>query len=177
MTSSQRRLGRDPCSARSSVTGSTRRSPRRIITLADARKDGDHFFWPFGPDLMLRQVIVGPRSKVTKRLLKEVLGDDLKHVELTRSRLAFRTFRVVANLRGWKNRIFGGDARSRHMIDLRAPWRLPKSGRGPRKTLGLWANDVPTRSTGLRAARKPGWICAMRGRGNALPKEAGPERT
>ena len=75
---------------------------RRIITLADARKDGDHFFWPFGPDLMLRQVIVGPRSKVTKHLLKEVLGADLKHVQLTRSRLAFRTFRVVANLRGWK---------------------------------------------------------------------------
>ena len=75
---------------------------RRIITLADALNDGDHFFWPFGPDLMLRQVIVGPRSKVTKGLLKEVLGDDLQHVELTRSRLAFRTFRVVANLRGWK---------------------------------------------------------------------------
>ena len=75
---------------------------RRIITLADARKDGVHLFWPFGPDLMLRQVIVGPRSKVTKRLLKEVLGDDLKHVELTRSRLAFRKFRVVTNLRSWK---------------------------------------------------------------------------
>lgn len=74
---------------------------RRIITLADARKDGDHFFWPFGHDLMLRQVIAGPRSKVTKQLLKEVLGDDVKHVELMRARLAFRTFRVVANLRGW----------------------------------------------------------------------------
>ena len=75
---------------------------RRIITLVDARKDGDHFFWPFGPDLILRQVIVGPRSKVTKHLLKEVLGADLRNLQLTRSRLAFRTFRVVANLRGWK---------------------------------------------------------------------------
>ena len=75
---------------------------RRIITLADAREDGAHHFWIFGPDLMLRQVIAGPRSKVTKGLLKEIFGDDLKHAQLTKARLAWQTFRVVANLRGWR---------------------------------------------------------------------------
>ena len=50
---------------------------------------------------MLRQVIVGPRSKGR---LTETLGDDVIHFQLTNARLAFRMFRVVANLRGWRKR-------------------------------------------------------------------------
>ena len=83
---------------------------RRIITLANTCKDGDHYFWPFGPDLMLRQVIAGQRSNITKGYLKEILRDDLAHVQLTKARLAFRTFQVIANQKGW-----GGSVRRRSM--------------------------------------------------------------
>ena len=75
---------------------------RRIINLADAHQEGRHHFWPFGLDLTLREVIAGPRCNITERRLKETLGEELEEVELTQARLAFRTFRVVPDLRGWK---------------------------------------------------------------------------
>ena len=77
---------------------------RRIITLAEAREENERHFWPFGPDLVLREVIAGPRCKVTKNILKATLGEGLKQVEVTKARLAFHTFRVVPNKQGWSNR-------------------------------------------------------------------------
>ena len=75
---------------------------RRIINLADAHQERGHHFWPFGPDLTLREVIAGPRCNLAERRLKETLGVELEEVELTQARLAFRTFQVVPDLRGWK---------------------------------------------------------------------------
>ena len=46
---------------------------RRIIRLAEARKDGEHYFWPFGEDLALREIIVGARCKVTQKSLQRIL--------------------------------------------------------------------------------------------------------
>ena len=75
---------------------------RRIINLAEARKHKDLHFWPFGPELVLREVITGARCKVTGKILNEAFADELKAVKLTRARLAFRRFQVVPNRQGWK---------------------------------------------------------------------------
>ena len=74
---------------------------RQIINLADAREKKGLHFWPFGPDLALREVITGARCKITDKFLKDTFGDKLKRVKLTRARLAFRRFQIVTNRQGW----------------------------------------------------------------------------
>jgi len=44
---------------------------------------------------MLRQVIVGAESSISRQQLSEALGDKLQNVEQIKARLAFKTFSVV----------------------------------------------------------------------------------
>lgn len=54
------------------------------------------YFADFGPNLVLRQVIVGAKSDLTRAEVAEALGD-LADVETFKARLAYQTFRVVKN--------------------------------------------------------------------------------
>ncbi len=62
------------------------------------RTDGPYVH--FGPDLVLREVIAGPLCPHTARL-RSVLRSFSTDVELIRSRLAFRSFEVVRDMRGF----------------------------------------------------------------------------
>lgn len=57
------------------------------------------FFFPFGNDLRLREVIVGHRCPITRDEVIEVLGDLAPNVKLTKARLAFNTFKIVRQRR------------------------------------------------------------------------------
>ncbi len=107
-------------------------------TLVDAREHRRHHFWPFGPDLILRRVIVGPRSKGR---LKKTLEYDIKRLQLTKARVAYRTFRVVANLRGWRKR--------------RSP-ELGKQGQSPAMNRFAGAFLIP----GQRLLRQTSLLCS-----------------
>ena len=73
----------------------------RIFTTLQERDSSGLYFGEFNQQLVLREVIVGPLSKVTKRDLRDALGGD-DAVTLTKSRLAFNTFEVVRDKRGFK---------------------------------------------------------------------------
>ena len=74
---------------------------RRIVDLSEARQEGEHHFWPFGDDLLLREVVAGPRCGLSEGCLRRILGADFKDVHLTKARLGFRRFEVVPNRLGW----------------------------------------------------------------------------
>lgn len=66
----------------------------------DKREDG-HYFYPFDGFVQLREVIAGPLCTESKDRIKEALGDYPEGVSIIKARLAFKTFRVVENLRGF----------------------------------------------------------------------------
>jgi hypothetical protein len=77
---------------------------RMFTNLSDIDPDTNLYFADFGEDCALREVIVGPLGEVTKHNLREVLGDfNPDEIKLTKSRLAFNSFRVVTDQRGFKS--------------------------------------------------------------------------
>jgi hypothetical protein len=54
------------------------------------------YFADFGPNLVLREVIVGAKSEINRAEVAEALGD-MAEVETFKARLAYQTFRVVKN--------------------------------------------------------------------------------
>jgi hypothetical protein len=74
---------------------------RRVVRLRNARSDGDDFFWPFGEDLDLREVIAGPRSRTPEERLRQAVGPTARDVSFIQARAAFREFCVVVQQRGF----------------------------------------------------------------------------
>jgi hypothetical protein len=68
---------------------------RQLVPLQTSIVDSGRYFAPYSENLALRQVIVGARSTVTRTELGDALGELAKSVQTHKSRLAFRTFRVV----------------------------------------------------------------------------------
>jgi hypothetical protein len=74
----------------------------RIFTALNNPDPGSHlYFAPFSEDLVLREVIVGPLSCVTTRSLREALQTK-EDVTLIKSRLAFNSFQIVKDKRGFR---------------------------------------------------------------------------
>jgi len=55
------------------------------------------YYANFSDKLVLRQVIVGPESTISRADLSSALGDLADHVEVFKARAAFKSFRVVRN--------------------------------------------------------------------------------
>jgi len=73
----------------------------RIYTMLEEQdSERDLYFAQFGKQLVLREVIAGTRCEVTKEELREAIGSITK-VKLTKARLAFKSFRVVSDQRGF----------------------------------------------------------------------------
>ena len=53
------------------------------------------YFWPFGGDLKLQEVVCGARCEIDKKQLKMALGSLAKSVNLIKAREAFGSFKVV----------------------------------------------------------------------------------
>jgi hypothetical protein len=73
---------------------------RRILPLNQALKLGNHYFWPFGADLTLTEVVVGPRCSVSRAHVQRALAYQERGVTLTKARLGFGKFEVVTQQRG-----------------------------------------------------------------------------
>jgi len=73
----------------------------RVYTdLKDVDPDTGHYFKEFGADLVLKQVIVGPRYASPTTNIAALARACGPGVSLIRARLAFGTFRVVPDRRG-----------------------------------------------------------------------------
>jgi hypothetical protein len=68
----------------------------------DEREDG-HYFYPFDDFVQLREVIIGPLCATQKEDIENALKTYQDTVTITKARLAFRTFRVVENLQGFRS--------------------------------------------------------------------------
>jgi hypothetical protein len=60
-------------------------------------KDGDLYFADFSDSLVLRQVIVGAESDVSRADLRDALGGLASDVNVFKARPAFKSFRIVQN--------------------------------------------------------------------------------
>ena len=70
---------------------------RMFIGLEESEEDSGLFFYPFGAELTLREVILGHRCIVSPSEIATALGDRASSVKVTKARLAFRSFRVVTD--------------------------------------------------------------------------------
>jgi hypothetical protein len=59
------------------------------------------YFYPFDGFVRLREVIAGPLCDISETRLHDALKGYREKIHLTKARLAFRSFRVVKNLRGF----------------------------------------------------------------------------
>ncbi len=69
---------------------------RGFIRLKDRDKDG-FYYSGFSDKLMLKQIIVGSNSDITRANISKALGNNLNEVEIFKARSAFNSFRVVRN--------------------------------------------------------------------------------
>ena len=70
---------------------------RIFLQLVDRDAPTGLYFQEFSESLALREVIIGPRCTLTKRAIQGQLAA-LGQIRVIKSRLAFKTFRVVENL-------------------------------------------------------------------------------
>jgi hypothetical protein len=63
------------------------------------------YFYNFGENLQLKEVVAGPLCELTEMEIREALGT-VRDVAVTKARLAFKTFRVVR--KGWRFDAEGG---------------------------------------------------------------------
>lgn len=73
----------------------------RVFTRLEERDESGLYFADFSDQIVLREVIVGPLSRITKQELHDALGRK-SDVKFTKGRLAFNSFRVVADQRGFR---------------------------------------------------------------------------
>lgn len=70
---------------------------RTIVRLEDSHSEGKLHFLPYCNALRLREVIIGPRNVLTAAQVAEKIEPCPDDVEITKARLAFRSFKVVRN--------------------------------------------------------------------------------
>ncbi|MDD2367642.1 MAG: DUF2971 domain-containing protein [Desulfuromonadaceae bacterium] len=68
---------------------------RMIVRLEDAQYVDDHYFIQFCDGLKLREVITGPRCKLSQKQLLKVVAHEDRNVTTIKGRLAFSSFKVV----------------------------------------------------------------------------------
>lgn len=74
---------------------------RVFVMLEDRDPASGFYFADFNEQLVLREIIVGPLCTITKQKVREALGNT-ENVTFTKGRLAFNSFRVVADKRGFR---------------------------------------------------------------------------
>lgn len=69
---------------------------RALTTLEEQDPETGLYFSNFSEELLLKEVIVGACSKLSKESLQNTLGDLNSTVTINKARLAFKTFKVVS---------------------------------------------------------------------------------
>ena len=70
---------------------------RMILNLDDMVHKRGLYFLPFCNALRLREVIIGVRCDISRKDLKKAVSSEDKSVRLIKSRLAFRSYKIVRN--------------------------------------------------------------------------------
>ena len=70
---------------------------RIFINLDPAEEENGLYFSEFSEDLILKQVIVGCNSKITRNDISKALGNLIGEVDVFKARPAFNTFNIVMN--------------------------------------------------------------------------------
>ena len=68
---------------------------RLIVSLDQADLETGMYFYDFGPELLLKEVIVGARSDLSKSQIETAVTAEDASVTILKARLAFQTFTVV----------------------------------------------------------------------------------
>lgn len=71
------------------------REVRILVSLKKPDPETGFFFCKFGRQLALKEVVVGARSALSKNAVQATLSSKDAHATITRTRLAFKTFRIV----------------------------------------------------------------------------------
>jgi hypothetical protein len=77
------------------------REARIYTSLDDRDSETGLYFGDFSEQLVLREVIAGPLCEVRKQELRRATGSTSR-VKFSKARLAFNTFRVVTDQRGFR---------------------------------------------------------------------------
>lgn len=70
---------------------------RMLIKLEDAHKENGIYFLPYCNALQLKEIIIGPRCDLTSEHILKLAPSSQKGVQITTSRLAFKSYAVVPN--------------------------------------------------------------------------------
>jgi hypothetical protein len=68
---------------------------RMFVDLKKAQAEHGLYFWPFNPEMCLKEVILGPLCNISLDSVRELTKARDPDADVFRSRLAFRSFRVV----------------------------------------------------------------------------------
>jgi hypothetical protein len=70
---------------------------RLFVALSESDLETGMYFYEFGKDVVLKEIIVGARSTLTRPALAKLLSKDEATPRIIKARLAFNTFTVVSN--------------------------------------------------------------------------------
>ncbi len=68
---------------------------RVLVDLTESNNDGPLYFWPFGENMRLAEVILGPRCDLKLPDVRRLVARSNSEAVAFKARLAFRSFRVV----------------------------------------------------------------------------------
>jgi hypothetical protein len=70
---------------------------RVFVALAESDLETGMYFYDFGKDVVLKEIILGARSKLTRPAIAKVLSKDQGTPKIIKAKLAFDSFTVVPN--------------------------------------------------------------------------------
>ena len=71
---------------------------RLFVKLDHSTVESGMYFKPFDSDLILREVILGPRCELPIASIRSMIGSFSPSVKVVKSRIAFSSFRVIRNI-------------------------------------------------------------------------------
>lgn len=72
---------------------------RMLLKLTDTTQEDGKYFLPYCDALKLREVVIGPRCNLTKEHVLQIISGKNQKVKVTKSRLAFQSYRVITDKR------------------------------------------------------------------------------
>jgi hypothetical protein len=71
---------------------------RKVVSLPDAIKEGNLYFWSFGHDIHLAEVIIGQYCNLSLGDVRNLVDKHYPQTNTFKARLAFKYFKVVPNI-------------------------------------------------------------------------------
>jgi hypothetical protein len=92
---------------------------RTVLPLQNADREESLYFLRFSDHLRLKEVVAGPRCLVAKKEIVTSLGDASHGIAITKARLAFGSFSVVPDRRGFPGHRNVEGVRAKRVLGIR----------------------------------------------------------